>query len=358
MKNLILYITILFSSIVSAQSFNFSCELLVAPVITLSQDLTDDGWYISFANGEAGEIFNDTYAGYKIINESAGEELTVDTYAEAWIITYNFDLIAAEDFEGTLQDAINVVVAHYSTNQVGQSGSDHETDQTGDLREDAIFEHSLEFATIVSTWANIPQYVTDFGASDGEAWLRATHTNGKYVRVTFQYNIHDETILDIDRNGDGDALDTDVVTDIDISTLAHHDNSTGADVEASWNEPISIVQYLQSVRRLLPIDDEFFIVTQIPDQLFFRVQAYEYFGAIEGNSIPGTGTIIRLDSRINSETLEDEFFIITSDVIDNHENWVITLSDSGIFAYNDINGEDLGPYATIAETLQYILNLN
>ena len=341
MRAMITMMFIFVASITSAQTFNFSCLVPVAPLFETSWEFVEDG------NG--GRYYNSAYPDYAI--ETAA--IDRDEF-DAYTIYYNDESIFEDDT--TFEGAIAVVVAHDGANQIGQSGSDHETDQAGDLREDAIFEHSLEFATIVSTWANIPQYVTDFDASDGEAWLRATHTNGKYVRVTFQYNIHDETILGVDRNGDGDALDTNVITDIDISTLAHHDNSTGADVEAAWDG--TIVQYLQSVRRLLPIDDEFFIVTQVPDQLFFRVQAYEYFGAIEGNSIPGTGTIIRLDSRINSETGEDEFFITTSNVIDNHENWVITINDNGVFAYNDANGEDLGPYATIAETLQYIINLN
>ena len=372
MRKLITMLAILVAGIVSAQevnpptlSFQFTCEEIVIPTITLNQSLLDAGWVLDFSNGEAGEIVNSSYPGYVIVNTSDDEVLTIDTFSDEWIVelrgdefyidsepVYLGEVIAAivDDFNDT--DTLSLIVAQYF-DTITPNRSVFTLEEEGILFELDLLQHAI------IAWSGSPSYTLSYGIEyeDESAYVKLTDKSdsSKYVSVEFQYNV------------DVDFVNNKLIFDVHVSTLAHESNSTGLNVTLPipGTDIDSVIAYLEAVRELVtPLSDVVVneyeeeeiilppahvetrrIVTEaraIAGRHIIRIAEYMFVNGVKGDEI-GTATVSTLAPNSIGELI--------------YEGTLIEEVDSEWFLFNEANDLDEGPFDSIQEALQTLLNL-
>ena len=370
MRKLITMLAILVAGVVTAQeanpptiSFQFTCEEVVEPTITLHQDLLDAGWVLNFTNGEAGEITNSAYPGYVIFNTSEDEELNLlTTFSDSWEATFNGDDFTFDNEPVYLGEVIaEIVDAASGNNALGlvmqrfisyvTSPSEFTLDQEALLFELDVLQHAIV------AWDGSPDYTLSYAIinEDESAYIKLTDNtdSSKYVSVGFQYHFGIDFVNNV------------LIVDSSVSVLAENDNSTGLDVTlpAPGNDVDSVIAYLEAVREIVtPLSDiveeeeeepetqpilveirSIVTVTSIPGRQLIYITDYNFADGVQGTQAG--------DARVSSLSPDANGIYV-------YEGTEIYLNDSNKwFLYNDLDGIDEGPFNSFQEALQALVNL-
>ena len=330
--------------------------------ITLSQDLEDAGWVINFTNGAGGELTNTAYPGYVIFNTSDDEELDPLTFSDPWEATLNGDDLSFDNDPIYLGQIIAYIVDDFNDNNVlGAIINTYInfslpelqltlTQQQDILRLD-LFQRAIE------AWSDSDTHNVVYGIEIEEenAFITLTDNDDitKHATVRFQYNIS------------VDFENAVLVLDLSVSTLANEENYTGLDLSAGipGTDIESIITYLEAVREIIsPIPDEveeeeeveaipalveirtIVTTTILPgrDPLYY-ITKYMFVDGFKGDAVPESTELINIE--INSDTSR-AFGSAALDLLD--DGWYVFDEDAGI---------DEGPFETLLEAIQTVINL-